>query len=101
MANQFFTRRINELSKEEGDQLLQILYRMVERPEYQVRMRWKDAGDLCVYDNRNTNHYAVSDYGEMLETGALRRIHHTALLGEPTKNADGVVIGDDPGLKDA
>ena len=71
-----------------SQELLLQLYRMCERPEYQVRLRWHDEGDLLVYDNRNTNHYAVSDYGNM---GA-RALHHIALLGEPTMNPDGKII---------
>ena len=66
-----------------------LLCRMAERPEYQVRMRWQNEGDVCIYDNRNTNHYAVADYGNV----GPRALHHIALLGEPTKDAYGNVIG--------
>ena len=41
------------------------------------------------YDNRITNHYAVSDYGKV----GPRALHHIALLGEPTENGFGEVIG--------
>lgn len=88
-ANLGFTRHINDVSAEESRQLMARLCRMAERPEYQVRLRWHDAGDVCIYDNRITNHYAVADYG----TVGPRALHHVALLGEPTHNARGEVVG--------
>ncbi len=88
-ANLGFTRHINDVSPDESQQLLALLCRMAERPEYQVRLRWQNVGDVCIYDNRITNHYAVSDYGEV----GPRALHHIALLGEPTKDADGEIIG--------
>lgn len=88
-ANRGFTSQINGLPAEEGRKLFRTLVQQAERPEYQVRMQWQNEGDVCVYDNRCTNHYAVSDYGNM----GPRVLHHIALLGEPTKNADGEVIG--------
>lgn len=89
-ANFGFTRHINDVSKDESRKIMAILCRMAERPEYQVRIRWRDEGDVCIYDNRITNHYAVADYGEV----GPRMLHHIALLGEPTKNADGDTIGE-------
>ena len=88
-ANLGFTREVDEVSAEESQQLIAMLCRMAERPEYQVRMRWQDVGDVCVYDNRITNHYAVADYGEV----GPRALHHIALLGEPTLNAYGEEVG--------
>lgn len=88
-ANLGFTRHINEVSEDESRQLMALLCRMAERPEYQVRMRWQNAGDVCIYDNRITQHYAVADYGDM----GPRALHHIALLGEPTANAAGEVVG--------
>jgi taurine dioxygenase len=88
-ANLGFTHHVNDVSPDESQQLVATLCRMAERPEYQVRMRWADEGDVCIYDNRITNHYAVADYGAV----GPRTLHHIALLGEPTENAQGEVIG--------
>ena len=87
-ANQGFTRAVEDMEPTESDQILGFLYRMAERPEYQVRLRWNDVGDVCLYDNRITNHYAVSDYGDV----GPRALHHIALLGEPTEAPDGKVV---------
>lgn len=92
MANRGFTtpsQFINELPAPEARKLFTTLVRMGERPEYQVRMRWQNEGDTCVFDNRCVNHYAVADYGDV----GPRSLHHIAMLGEPTMNPDGVVIG--------
>ncbi len=87
-ANQGFTRAVEDVEPEESDRILGFLYRMAERPEYQVRLRWNDVGDVCLYDNRITNHYAVSDYGDV----GPRALHHIALLGEPTETPAGEVV---------
>ena len=41
--------------------LLQYLISQASIPEYQVRWRWQ-AGDVAIWDNRCTQHYAVMDY---------------------------------------
>ena len=33
----------------------------MNRPEVQIRWRWQ-AGDIAMWDNRVTMHYAVADY---------------------------------------
>ncbi|NML45269.1 taurine dioxygenase [Ramlibacter sp. G-1-2-2] len=41
--------------------LLQYLVNQAAIPEYQVRWRWQP-GDVAMWDNRSTQHYAVMDY---------------------------------------
>ena len=41
--------------------LLQYLISQAAIPEYQVRWRWQ-SGDVAIWDNRCTQHYAVMDY---------------------------------------
>lgn len=60
-VNGIFTIEILGLEPDEGDQLLEFLCRQADYPEYQCRWRWS-AGDLAIWDNRATQHYAVSDY---------------------------------------
>ncbi|WCE32521.1 TauD/TfdA dioxygenase family protein [Vibrio sp. SCSIO 43137] len=61
--NEQFTRYINELERKESDKLLNQLFAMARRPEYQVRFKW-NKGSLAIWDNRTTQHYAVIDYGD-------------------------------------
>lgn len=44
-----------------GSDLLQYLISQAAIPEYQIRWRWKQ-GDIAIWDNRATQHYAVMDY---------------------------------------
>ena len=43
--------------------LLRVFASYVTRSEHIVRWRWS-AGDVAIWDNRATQHYAVNDYGD-------------------------------------
>ncbi|QPA32287.1 TauD/TfdA dioxygenase family protein [Thermaerobacillus caldiproteolyticus] len=60
-VNPSFTTRIVGLEPEESEQLLQYLFRQAHIPEYQVRFHW-EKDTVAFWDNRATQHYAVSDY---------------------------------------
>jgi taurine dioxygenase len=60
-VNVAFTLAIKGVSDSDSDRLLQILYRQATVPEYQCRFRWR-ADSIAFWDNRSTQHYAVSDY---------------------------------------
>ena len=68
-VNPGFTRRIDGLSEPESRELLATLFDHILRPEFQVRHRWSP-GDVVIWDNRSTAHYATYDYGDF------RRIMH-------------------------
>jgi len=46
---------------DESKPLLEYLYKLVEHPKYTYRHRWQ-AGDVVMWDNRCTQHYAPLDY---------------------------------------
>jgi len=60
-VNGIFTTEIVGVPADEGDRLLEYLCRQADYPEYQCRWTWQ-AGDLAIWDNRATQHYATSDY---------------------------------------
>ena len=60
-VNRIFTSHIEGLDREESDDLLDLLYREIEIPEYQVRFKWAPKS-LAFWDNRSTQHLAISDY---------------------------------------
>ena len=60
-VNAIFTTEILGLDPVEGDRLLEYLCRQADYPEYQCRWTWTP-GDLAIWDNRATQHYATSDY---------------------------------------
>jgi taurine dioxygenase len=61
-----------------GSELLNYLIRQAAVPEYQVRWRWTK-NSFAIWDNRNTQHYAVSDYWP-----DVRKMERAGIIGEPT-----------------
>jgi taurine dioxygenase len=58
-----FARQIVGLSSGESADLIRVLQSHVTRPENTVRWNWR-VGDVAVWDNRATQHYAIDDYGD-------------------------------------
>jgi taurine dioxygenase len=75
-VNEGFTTRINELSASESRFVLDLLFAHVNKPDFQVRHRWK-ANDVAMWDNRSTQHYAVADY-----LPHRRVMHRATILGD-------------------
>jgi len=75
-VNPTFTSHIEGLPPSEADAVLAFLFRHQDRPEFQCRWRWQ-AGDVAIWDNRATHHYAIADYDD-----APRTIHRVTLEGE-------------------
>lgn len=59
--NEAFVTHILGLTTNESNVFRVWLANHMNRPEDQVRWRWR-AGDLAIWDNRCTMHYAVADY---------------------------------------
>ena len=66
-----------------GRNLIAVLEEYATQPEYTVRWRWCE-GDLAIWDNQTTMHYAIRDYGE-----AHRRGLRVTVAGEGTVGVDG------------
>lgn len=60
-VNRLFTDRIVGLPPAESDELIDLLCRQAEIPEYQVRMRWRP-GAIAFWDNVAVQHYGANDY---------------------------------------
>lgn len=60
-VNRGWTSRIDGLSNVESTKLLEAIFTIAERPDLQMRWRWSE-GDVALWDNRYTMHYAVNDY---------------------------------------
>ncbi|ODA30617.1 taurine catabolism dioxygenase [Veronia pacifica] len=75
--NEQFTRCVNGLDDKESQTLLKTLYGVARQPEFQVRFQWQK-GSVAIWDNRCTQHFAVTDYGD-----TPRRLHRVTVIGEP------------------
>ncbi|HEY6797293.1 MAG TPA: TauD/TfdA family dioxygenase [Kineosporiaceae bacterium] len=88
-----FTQRLVGLSGTESRDVLRLLQAYVTRPENVVRWQWSP-GDLVLFDNRTTQHYAPDDYGDLPRT-----LHRVTVAGDVPVSVDGrrsyVVSGDD------
>ena len=71
-----FTTHINELTEAESGALLRFLFAHATHPNFQVRWHWQ-AGDVAIWDNRATQHFANFDYG-----AAHRIMHRATVLGD-------------------
>ena len=60
-VNAAFTRHVVDFSEPDSNRLLCYLFDHIDQPEFQVRHRWRK-GDVAIWDNRITQHYAVTDY---------------------------------------
>ncbi|SCG33787.1 TauD/TfdA dioxygenase family protein [Micromonospora humi] len=79
-VNRLFTSHIPQLTRTESDALLEHLFRFSESPQFTCRYRWR-VGDVAVWDNRVTQHYAINDYD------GVRRGQRITVLGDhPTGN---------------
>ena len=74
-VNPVFTSHIEGLSRLESERILELLYDHITAPERVVRWRWQ-AGDVAMWDNRATSHYAAADYD------GLRVMHRITVAGD-------------------
>jgi taurine dioxygenase len=79
-ATRLFTTSIPQLHPSESAALLAQLFAWAERPEFTCRWRWRD-GDVAMWDNRCTMHYAIGDYTEE------RIMQRVTIIGDPPVGA--------------
>ncbi|MFH8897646.1 TauD/TfdA dioxygenase family protein [Streptomyces coeruleorubidus] len=88
-----FAQSIVGLGPSDSRDLLRIFQSYVTRPENIVRVAWTP-GDLVLFDNRITQHYAPDDYGDLP-----RLLHRVTVAGDVPTGIDGtpshVLEGDD------
>jgi taurine dioxygenase len=80
-----FIRTIVGLTARENQQLLELLWEHIVRPEFVVRFRW-NAGDIAMWDNRATAHLAPED---IFETDFDRQLYRVTLVGDVPVGVDG------------
>lgn len=76
-VNSIYTTRLDGMTEEESAPILAALFKHATRPDFSCRYRWC-AGDVVVWDNRMTLHYATNDYD-----GVRRLLYRTTFAGDP------------------
>ena len=65
------------MTEDESKPILDALFAHMTRPDFQCRLRWQP-GDVAIWDNRMTLHYATNDYD-----GYRRLMYRTTFAGAP------------------
>jgi alpha-ketoglutarate-dependent sulfate ester dioxygenase len=78
-----FARTVVGFTPHASRDLIRLLQEYITRPEQTVRWRWRE-GDLAIWDNRATQHYAIADYGP-----AHRRGERVTVAGPVPVGVDG------------
>ncbi|BBU40808.1 hypothetical protein APP_31000 [Aeribacillus pallidus] len=78
-----FVKKFVGLSTFDSAQLFTVLQQHIIQLENTVRWKWS-AGDVVIWDNRATQHYAINDYGD--EQRVVRRI---TIAGDVPVSIDG------------
>jgi len=92
-VNPQFTVRILDMSVQESDAILGLLYQQSKTPEYQFRLSW-EPDTICMWDNASTQHYASNDYWPNR-----RRMERVAVIGEkPYFEADASPVHETSGI---
>ena len=76
-VSESFTRWIIGYSAPESARLLTMLFDLINRPDFHVRLKW-EPNTIAIWDNRGTQHYAVADY-----------LPHTRIMHRVAVSTDG------------
>jgi alpha-ketoglutarate-dependent sulfate ester dioxygenase len=78
-----FARTLAGYSSTDSAALLRVFQDHITRLENSVRWSWK-VGDVVIWDNRATQHYALADYGDQR-----RNVRRITVIGEVPVSVDG------------
>jgi alkyl sulfatase len=78
-----FVQKLLGYSQTDSQNLFQTLQSHITRLENTVRWRWA-AGDVAIWDNRATQHYAINDYGDQP-----RIVRRVTVAGDVPVSVDG------------
>jgi alpha-ketoglutarate-dependent taurine dioxygenase len=78
-----FVTKFTGLNHHESSVLFNLLQSRVTRPENTIRWTWQE-GDVAIWDNRATQHYAVADFGNQR-----REVRRITVAGDVPVSVDG------------
>jgi taurine dioxygenase len=79
----YFVRRFVGYSQADSNHLFELFQSQITKLENTVRWRW-NAGDVAMWDNTATQHYAINDYGDQQ-----RVVRRVTVRGEVPVSVDG------------
>lgn len=80
-----FLKRVTGLTPRESQQILELLFEHITRPEFTVRFRW-EPGSIAFWDNRTTAHLAPRD---IYSLDFDRQLYRITLRGDVPVGVDG------------
>ena len=86
-----FAHQLVGHANSESVDLIRIFQSYVTRPENIVRWHWRE-GDVAIWDNRATQHYAIADYGDQrrrMQRVTTAGIAAVGLDGRPSRSLQG------------
>ena len=60
-VNSLFTTHIEDLTRSESEEVLNLLFKHIITPEFTCRFQWH-SHSLAIWDNRSTQHKPINDY---------------------------------------
>ena len=78
-----FIKRFVGYNGQDSRSLLELFQNHITRLENTVRWRWSE-GDVAIWDNRATQHYAINDYGDQH-----RVVRRVTVAGDVPVSVDG------------
>lgn len=75
-VNRGWTTGLADMPSAQAQAVLNLFFDHLEQPERTIRWSW-NPGDLAIWDNRCTMHYAIADFGD-----EYREIHRVILAGD-------------------
>jgi alpha-ketoglutarate-dependent taurine dioxygenase len=78
-----FVKRFIGHNTQDSDHLFALFQNHITRPENTVRWHWTP-GDVAIWDNRATQHYAINDYGDQH-----RVVRRVTVAGDVPVSVDG------------
>ena len=60
-VNSLFTTHIEDLTRSESEEVLNLLFKHIITPEFTCRFQWHPHS-LAIWDNRSTQHKPINDY---------------------------------------
>lgn len=86
-VNRQFTIGIKDMKPSESGPLLEMLFNLAQRPEYQYRLQWRPH-TIAFWDNRAAQHYAIHDYYPQR-----RRMERITIAGDKPFGVDSAYNG--------